>query len=127
VLLPYIIAMAEAAVFTVAGAIVTLTSVFASSWRARLAFAWRMWLWGTIGFIVGNVALMAALSPFLIGIGISGGAPRSFSLRDFVLDQLVTFGPLLMTTVGILLGCWYGWRRARRLGNWASNNRWRGP
>ena len=110
--MPYVVALAEAAVFTLAGAIITLMS--AIFFRHFLAFAWRMWLWGSIGLVTGNLVLVAVLSSFLIGIGIAG-AQRT-SARDLALAYLILFGPLVITTLGILLGCLYGWRRTRQLG-----------
>jgi hypothetical protein len=108
----YFLALAEAAIFTLAGAVTTLTT--AIFFRHFLAFAWRMWLWGSIGFIVGGLLFLAVLTPFFMGgVGIAG-APHT-SARDIAITDVVLFGPLGITTLAILFGCWYGWRRARRL------------
>jgi hypothetical protein len=109
----YILTLSEVALFTLIGAAITLASALRASLRFFFAFAWRLWLWGTIGLIVGNLALFGALSPFLVGIGIAGGSAVPISARDFLLTQLILFGPLLVTSLGILIGCLYGWRRAQ--------------
>lgn len=110
--MPYVFALIEASAFTLAAAALTLTS--ALFFRYFLGFAWRMWLWGSIGLVAGNFVLVASLFPFLAGIGIAG-APRT-DARAVALTDLILYGPLLITTLGIALGCLYGWRRARQLG-----------
>ena len=112
--MPYVFAYFEALLFTILGVIVVLTTVLAASFRHFLGFAWRIWLWGSIGCFIGNLVLLAILSPFMVGIGISGGAPPHTDFLGYVLVGLVLFGPLLVTALGIALGCWYGWRLARR-------------
>jgi len=62
---PYAFALLEAVIFTVAGAVATLATAFLSPLRDLLAFAWRIWLWGSVGFIIGNVVLLAILFPFI--------------------------------------------------------------
>ena len=109
--MPYAVALFEAVVFTFAGAAATLAAVFFALLRPFFAFAWRMWLWGSIGFVVANLVLLAILFPSL-------GAPatpipRHTDVWDSVLLGLVLFGPLLFSSAGVILGCWYGWRRAR--------------
>jgi hypothetical protein len=111
---PYVFAFIEASLFTALGVVVTLTTLLVASFRHFLGFAWRLWLWGSIGFVIGNLLLLAILSPFLVGVGIAGGAPRHTGVWDYVLLGLVLFGPLLVSTLGIGLGCWFGWSLARR-------------
>ena len=112
--MPYAFALLEAVIFTVAGAVATLATAFFSPLRGLLAFAWRMWLWGSVGFIVGNVVFLAILFPFLGNVGIAGGAPRHPDVLGSVLVGLTLLGPLLLSSVGVILGCLYGWRLARR-------------
>jgi hypothetical protein len=111
---PYAFALFEAVVFILVGATVTLSTAFLSAFRHLLAFAWRMWLWGSIGLIIGNVVVLALQLYFLSGIGIAGGPPRHTDLSNLFLTGLVLFGPLLFSSLGIILGCLYGWRLARR-------------
>src|SRR5262249_51396 len=111
---PYAIALFEALVFTLAGAAATLITAFYSPWRSLLAFAWRMWLWGGIGFINANALLLAILFPLLSGTGIAGGPPKHQGVVDFVLLGLALFGPLAFPSTGVILGCVLGWHLARR-------------
>lgn len=110
--MPYVFALVEVTTFTLAAAVMTLTS--AIFFRYFLGFAWRMWLWGSIGLVAANFVLVASLFPFLAGIGIAAAPPTD--VRAAALMDLILYGPLLITTLGITLGCLYGWRRARRLG-----------
>ena len=112
--MPYAFALFEAVAFILVGATVTLATAFLSALRHLLAFAWRMWLWGSIGLIIGNVVVVALQFYFLTGVGIAGGSPRHTDLSTLFLTGLVLFGPLLFSSLGIILGCFYGWRLARR-------------
>lgn len=110
--MPYVFALVEITAFTLGAAVITLSS--AIFFRYFLGFAWRMWLWGSIGLVAGNFVLVASLFPLFVGVG-TAGAPRT-DVRTLALTDLILYGPLLITTLGITLGCLYGWRRARRLG-----------
>ena len=110
----YVFAFGEAVVFALLGVVVTLTTLLMAFFRHFAGFAWRLWLWGSIGCVVGNLALLAILSTFLVGIGIAGGPPPHPDLFGYVLSALIFVGPLLVSTLGIALGCWFGWRLARR-------------
>ena len=112
--MPYVLALLEAVVFTVAGVVATLATAFYSPMRGLLAFAWRMWLWGSVGFVIGNAILLAILFPFFSGIGIARGAPPHPDVLGFVFLGLALFGPVLFSSAGVILGCLYGWRLARR-------------
>jgi hypothetical protein len=116
---PYVIALFEAVIFTVAGAAATLSTAFLSPYRHLLRFAWRIWLWGSIGLFIANLALLAALVPlanFAVepAHGNLAVAPRHSKLFDYVFMGLVLVGPMLFSSAGVILGCWYGWRIARR-------------
>jgi hypothetical protein len=111
---PYVIALLEAVIFTASGAAATLATAFLSPYRHLLAFAWRTWLWGSIGLIICNLALLALLFYFASGVGIAGGALRRYEVRDVLLSGLLLFGPLIFSSVGVILGCTFGWRLARR-------------
>jgi hypothetical protein len=108
--LTWVIAFLEAAIFTLAGIAITLTS--AVFFRHFLAFAWRMWLWGSVALIAGNFVLGVTLFPLVV-LGIAGGPPRPHSVSYVIVTAMIVFGPLVITTLGILLGCVFGWREAR--------------
>jgi hypothetical protein len=113
----YALALFEIALFMLFGAAVTLAATFVTSFRYFFGFAWRMWLWGTIGLLLGNLTLFGALSPFVVSVGIAGVPAGHVRFQDILLFQALLFGPILVTSLGIFLGCLYGWRRARRLAN----------
>jgi hypothetical protein len=107
---PYVFALVEAVLFTIAGAAATLATAFSSSLRRFLALTWLMWLWGSIGFVATNLLLLAILFPILSSIGIASAPLHRVDVWDLVLTGLVLFGPVLFSSAGIILGCWYGWR-----------------
>ena len=112
--MPYALAFFEAVVFTLAGAAATLAATFFAPFKPFLPFAWRIWLWGSIGFVVANLFLLAILFRFLNGVGIAGAAPRHVDIWGFLFLGLILFGPVLFSSAGVLFGCWYGWFLARR-------------
>lgn len=108
--IPFKIALVEAVAFTVAGASATSLTALFPSLRNRFAFAWRMWLCGSIALIIGNAALLAFLMPFLRPV-----TPWRTDLLGFLLLVGVALvGPPLISSAGIIAGCLYGWQLARR-------------
>ena len=110
-------------VLTTVGALSTSTTFVFSGLRPLLPFAWRMWLWGTIGLLAANALLIAILIPMLSGVAIVRGPAPSGDVRAALLRGLTILGPLVVSVVGVLLGTGLGFRLANR----PSNNRWRGP
>jgi hypothetical protein len=110
----YVLASVGAAVLALLGFLVALTALVIASLHHFLGSAWRLWLWGSIGCTVANVLLLAVLAQFLVGIGIAGGPPPHTDLVTYVVSALVLLGPLLVSTVGIAVGCWFGARLSRR-------------
>ena len=108
--MPYAIALFEAAAFTMLAAAVTLAAALFNLSRV-LAFAWRIWLWGSVGFVPANVVLLAILFP-LSNVATVGGPPRHPDLFSYVMG-FVLVGPLLFSSAGVILGGWYGWRLRR--------------
>jgi len=66
--------------------------------RALLAFAWRIWLWRSIGFVAANIALFAILL----------GSPSHPDWVALSLGVLVVLGPLLASASGVIFrsGAW---------------------
>jgi hypothetical protein len=129
--LPYFVALAGFLAFTLAGAFTTLAAWWFAPLRALLAFAWRIWLWGSIGFVAANIALFAILFPFLSGLGISGGSPSHTDWVALSLGVLVVLGPPLASASGVILGaalgCYLAWRRRMIDGAQPSNQRLERP
>ena len=109
----YVFAFAGAAFLAMVGFVVALTALVIASLRHFSGSAWRLWLWAGIGCIVGNLLLLAILSQFLVGIGIAGGPAPHTGLIGYVLSGLVLLGPLLVSAIGVALGCWFGARLSR--------------
>jgi hypothetical protein len=101
----------------VTGSVGTLATLAISSLRPIFPVVWRMWLWGTIGVIVANAALVAVLVPSLSGIGIAHGPPPFQDRRTGFIRDLLVVGPLVVSVVGLLLGTQFGFRRASRPSN----------
>src|SRR5207244_12801756 len=99
---------------TLAVAVPIVSTVCLSSLMILLLFVCLMWFCGSVVLIIGNVVLLAILFPFLSNVGIAGGAPRHPDVLGFILLGLTLLGPLLFSSVGVILGCLYGWLLARR-------------
>ena len=111
---PYFIALLEAVVFSVLGAAATLGATFLLQYRRFLTLAWRMWLWGTVGLIICNVALLVLFFYLASLGGIAGGTLRPLDPGHFLIYVLIGFGPPIFSGLGAILGCMYGWRLAKR-------------
>jgi hypothetical protein len=108
---------------TFAGGVGTLATLLFRGLRPLRPYAWRMWLWGTVGLVVANMALFAILVPILSRVGAAHGSAPLGDTRTVVTTNLVIVGPLLASLVGVLAGTGLGIRLAGR----PSNNRGRGP
>ena len=110
----YAFVLIEGVAFILFGAAVTLTAVFIVAFRDLLAFAWRMWLWGSVGLIIGSAVALGLELYFLTGVGISGVPPRQPESARHIAIALILFGPFVFCSLGITVGCIFGWRLARR-------------
>ena len=108
---------------TFAGAVGTLATILFRGLRPLRPYAWRMWLWGTVGLVVANMALFAILVPILSRVGVAHGPASLGDTRAVVTTNLAIVGPLLASLVGVLAGTGLGFRLAGS----TSKKRWRGP
>ncbi len=112
--MPYMLDLLEAVAFTLAGAVATLITALVTPFRGFLAFAWRMWFWGTVGLLAGTLLPLVVFFPCLLGVGITGAPSGHTDVSTLILTDVILFGPLVLSTLGILLGCLYGWQGAQR-------------
>jgi len=115
--MPYFIIFLVFAVSFVAAALGTSIAWFWRPLRPVFPFAWRAWLWGTLGFLVSNALLIAAI--FAIGqlekTVTHGSWP--YKSMEIVGFGLVVLGPFAASTIGgctgALLGCFLAWRASQ--------------
>jgi len=110
----YLLALAGFALFFAFGAIGTASSFLFGSLRRLRPYAWRAWLWGSIGFFVANVLFFAIIAYPLTHIGIAGSRAGSTNIPDIILGAAVAFGPLVASTFGVVAGVFAGRYFARR-------------
>jgi hypothetical protein len=112
---PYVFVIAGFAIFFVFGTVTTASSFVFSSLRWLWPYAWRVWLWGSIGFIASNTFLAALLYRVLTHISVSGVATPNRDTVDVLVDVAVDVGPLVVSAVGIVggsvLGLYLAWRK----------------
>jgi hypothetical protein len=102
----------------VVGAVVAASSVTFASLCPFQPYAWRAWLWGSIGFLLANTLLLAILLPVLARSGIaSGKAPANYTIGT-LLGIAVVLGPIAAsvcgTVGGIFIGCYLARRKITR-------------
>ena len=114
--MPYFFAIAGFAFFNLLFALATLGTWLHRPASALFPLVWRIWLWGSIGFLAANGLLLAALYPILTGVGISAAAPGTVDPFSVVLGFAVLFGPLVASAVGICGGGLLGVYMVRRKG-----------
>jgi hypothetical protein len=111
---PYVIMIAEFAIFLVLGALVTASSFVSSKLGWFRPYAWRIWLWGSIGFVVSNALLFALLYRALTHISVSGVESPHRKVSDLLIDVAIDFGPVVVSAVGVVGGSVVGSYLARR-------------
>jgi hypothetical protein len=112
--LPFGSALLAFLLFNVACALGTFAALIFPGMRMMLPAAWRIWLWGGIGFAAANALLIAALVPLLNGLGIAHGPPPSGDLKGSISHGLLLFGPLVASVGGTAWGSMRGYRLAMR-------------
>jgi hypothetical protein len=111
---PYVFVIAGFAIFLVLGALMTASSFVFSALRWLKPYAWRVWLWGSIGFVASDALLGALLYRALTDVSVSGVESPHRSVGDILVDVAVDFGPLVVSAVGVMGGSALGFYLARR-------------
>jgi hypothetical protein len=115
---PYVVVIAGFAIFLILGALTTASSFIFSTLGWLRPYAWRVWLWGSVGFVVSNAFLFALLYRALTHISVSGVESSHRVVGDTVIDVAIDFGPLVVSAVGVVggsaLGFYLAWRKASR-------------
>jgi hypothetical protein len=113
--MPYTFALAGFALFFALSAIATASSFLFASFRRLRPYAWRVWLWGSVGFLVTNAVLLVILAYSLMHVGIAGNSDSRTEVLGMVLGAAVVFGPSAASALGIimgaLIGCYFGKRK----------------
>ena len=115
--MPYFVILLGFALFSVAAALGTLLAWIWRPLQPLFPFAWRAWLWSTVGFVAANAALLAVLWLILV----MGDHAASMSLMQKAAGILgaltAVLGPFIASAVGLgagfLLGCFLAWRAVR--------------
>ena len=113
--MPYAVALAGFALFFGLGAIGTASSFLFASLRGLRPYAWRAWLWGSLGFLAMNALLLAIIAYSLMHIGIAGSPGGRTDVLGVILGEAVVYGPLVASAsgifLGVLAGCYFGRRK----------------
>jgi len=112
---PYAFVLAGSVVFTVASATVTLGCMVWVRARRWYSYAWRAWLWATLGFVLAIALLIASFMPTLSRVGISSAPTLQYHVLGALLAAVAVFGRFVASGVGILAGTLLGiWLAARK-------------
>jgi hypothetical protein len=116
--MPYFFIAAAFLMFTVLGIGAALVSRLWTPLRPIFPYAWRSWLWGSIGFVLANIAL-AGIG--WIAIQQSGKVEAVAAYRQaagFAAAVTLLLGPFVASaagaSAGIAFGCFLAFRQTRR-------------
>jgi hypothetical protein len=112
--MPYAFALTGFALFFALGVIGTASSFIFASLRGLRPYAWRAWLWGSIGFLVTNALLLAIIAYCLLHVGIASNSDGRTEVLGMILGAAVAYGPLAASAFGIILGVLVGCHFGRR-------------
>jgi LytS/YehU family sensor histidine kinase len=112
---PYFLVFLGLVVFWAACAFAVLLPMFFVATRYLLPIFWRIWLWGTIGFVAANSLVFVLMLLLLPGLGIAGGPPPRSDFLGALIAGLAVFGPFIASCVGLSAGVRYGWLLGRRI------------
>jgi hypothetical protein len=114
--MPYDFALAGFALFFALGAIGTASSFLFASLRSLRPYAWRAWLWGSVGFLAANATLFAIIAYSLMHVGVAGNSDSRTEGLGMIIGAAVVYGPSVASAlgimVGVLTGCYFGKRKA---------------
>jgi hypothetical protein len=111
---PYVVAIAGFAILLVLGALTTASSFVFSTLGWLRPYAWRVWLWGSAGYVASNALLFALLYRALTHVSVSEVQTPNRNAADVVVDFAVNFGPLIVSALGVVVGSILGMYLARR-------------
>lgn len=115
--MPYFIAVYGFVVFLLLGVIATALAQISPSLRLLRPYAWRVLLWGSIGFLVAHLLLFAVMYFVLQGIGIAGGRGSSSNLMQSITGIAILAGLLIASVAGVFGGSscavYFGWRASQ--------------
>jgi hypothetical protein len=116
--MPYFFVAAAFAMFFVGAAIGTALARAYAPARAFFPFVWRIWFWGSLGFLVANALFLLGFWFVLLPVMDANSLP---SWLHYILSILggvtVLLGPFIVSSVGVgggaLLGCVFAWRSGK--------------
>jgi len=113
--MPFAFALFGFALFFALGAIATASSFLFAALRGLRSYAWRAWLWGSIGFFVTNAVLLAIITYALMHVGIASNSDGRTEFLGMILGAAVVYGPSAASALGIVIGslagCYFGKRK----------------
>src|SRR5580692_3212856 len=120
--MPYFLVAAAFAMFTVGAAIGTVFARVFVPLRSVFPFVWRIWLWGSLGFLVANALFLLGFWSVLLPVMDVKSLPSWLhGILSVVAGVTVVLGPFIISGVGVgggaLLGCVFAWRSGRDIAN----------
>jgi len=113
----YAVVVGGFTVFFAVGATGTALAFSSPSFRQWRGYAWRIWLWGSIGVLLSTVFIVATTLQSLRVVGLDGKIPASEVILRFFVGTIVLLGPLAVSGVGAIvgsaIGIYFGWRKTR--------------
>ena len=111
----FLVAFVGLGAYAALGALATLVCWISPTYHRLLPFAWRIWAWGTVGFIVVDALWLAALFGVLKHLGLPGDPyRRPIDALGYFLTAIVWAGPAVASMLGMLAGAVWGYHLAKR-------------
>jgi hypothetical protein len=107
--MPYFFVAAAFAAFFLAMGIASLIVLAFRSLRHLLSFAWRIWLWSSLGFVAANALLIAAVRFGILPLLDATTSPPWLRNSVGILGGLtIVLGPFIASAVGVGVGSLLG-------------------